>query len=218
MIQFSWPRLLLCVFALFEEDDHRGSDSQPQDLNYWLALRYTTAIATIQAASSISDDIPYVASHLRKSLVNATFLLLKIMSSPWRQFVDEATIRNCINQGWNMLKSCSLVDHDTMSRTCAVIEYLSNGLQIEDHSVTNTTLSVKSRLGANLIVDGVFRARDRFSQSIKDQRPLDYTQAAVQQSLLDSTIHQIPELLTGVDDGTSYVDWNAIFNDFAAGC
>ncbi|KAI9698898.1 MAG: hypothetical protein M1820_007319 [Bogoriella megaspora] len=214
LIHFSWPRLLLCVFGLFEQDGQRVS--QPQDLHHWLALGYATATTVLRTASSIGDEIPYIASHLRKCLINAVFLLLKIMSSSWHPFVDEATVWNCINQGWNMLKSCSLVDHDNMSRTCAVIEYLSNGPQTAEPTLANTTLSVRSRFGANLVLDAVFRARDRFSQSIRDQRPLDYTQAAVQETFLNSVIHQIPEVLPNLDVGASDVDWNAIFNDLCA--
>lgn len=100
-----------------------------------------------------------------------------------------------------------------MSRTCAVIEYLSNSPRSEESSQANTTLSVKSRFGANLIMDAVFRARDRFSQSVKDQRPPDYTQAAAQENLVNSVMNQMPAVISDFDVGASNLDWDAIFYD-----
>lgn len=216
-VSFLSCRLLLYVFAWLDQNPMRGEDIGRQELStYWLPLAYDTAVTIVHTASSIKEEIPYAMNHTRRCLFNALLLLLKLTHSSYQRLIDIDTVRNCINQGWTILRTCSLVAHDHMARVCAVIEYLSTNPIKQGSSQPDSQVSVTSRLGANLSVESVFRARDRFSKFVKDQRPSDYTEASVWESLLSA-----PEIIPSgsiwsADVDSGIVDWDAILRDLCS--
>lgn len=94
-----------------------------------------------------------------------------------------------------------------MSRVCAVIEYLSTNIELNGSYEAETFNTVKSRMAGSLGVDSILRARDRFSQAVKDQRGSDYTQAAAttQELVLESDMQQATTWM--IDEDPSNFDW-----------
>jgi hypothetical protein len=68
-------------------------------------------------------------------------------------------------------------------------------------------------MGANLAVDSVFRARDRFSQFVKDQRPADYTEAAASESLTTGLGSGFSGNMWPIEENSAIVDWDSLFQD-----
>lgn len=214
IINFLGCKLLLYSFVFVAKDPNNDDNVLQRELSiHWLPQAYLTATTLIQTASSVSEDISFSFIHIRRCLVNAIFFLIKLLHHTKHAFVDESTVQNCINQGWTILRSCSLKERDHMSRVCAVIEYLSNSESKQGASQSETFISIKSRMGANLSVDSVFRARDRFSEFVKGQRPADYTEAAASENLIVGPASGFPGTMWLSDDPSTIIDWDIFFDD-----
>jgi hypothetical protein len=213
-IDFLGSKLLLCTFALAADGLSLSGDSlQKESSSQWVIQAYLTATTLLGTAFSIRADVPFVPVHLRRCIVYAVFFLLKVTGRHQLRFIDECKARNSINQGWEMLKSCSMVENDNMSRTCAVIQYLSSGDYTQGQLQTQPSLCIRSRMGANLLVDAVFQARDRFSQSVKDQRPPDYTEAAAHEEQQAFFGNRFPGHMWSPQDDAAIVDWSTFFEN-----
>jgi hypothetical protein len=166
-----------------------------------------SAMKIIQIASTLSEDLPFTAN-LQSAVGYAVFFLLKLSVFPQFNFIDQTAARNSISQAWNLFRSGSTMESDYLSRACAIIEYLSksSGRLKNDGS----SMMVESRMAANLIYDAVWRARERFSEQIKEAKPPDYTSAELEnarQSALDFQFD--PSFLEGSESG-----WDDILRDF----
>ena len=213
-IDFLGCKLLLYTFALAAGGlSLDGEWLQKESSSHWLTQGYLTAITLLETASSIRADIPFVTVHLRWCLVNAVFFLIRLTGNHQPRFIDEFKAQNSINQGWDMLKSCSMVENDHMSRTCAVMQYLSKGDRTQGQLPTQHSLSIRSRMGANILVDSVFRARDRFSQSVRDQKPSDYTEAAAHEQLEASLGNGFPGHVWSPQFDAVTADWATFFEN-----
>ncbi|KAF2181399.1 hypothetical protein K469DRAFT_589916 [Zopfia rhizophila CBS 207.26] len=148
------------------------------DSHHWTEQAYIVASVLIQTACSMKEGFLFSTVHLQRWLANAIGFLLRLTIYPQDYQFDEVAIRNGINQGWELLRNCSLRENDHISRACAVIAYLSGescGMNpVQSHAIVRT----QAKMGANMFADMVTIARDRFSQHIKDQRPKDCTGAA----------------------------------------
>ncbi|KAJ5116724.1 Transcriptional regulatory protein LEU3 [Penicillium angulare] len=166
---------------------------------------YLTAMNLLQSALDLSAEQTYWTQHQLRNIVDAVYFLLKLGGASY-EFVDEAAAKNVIGQVWQLLRSRSQSEDDHASRVCSVIEYLSHKhWKREAHA----SVSVKSRMAGNLTIDSVWCARDRFSETVKAQRPIDYTSAA-----------GIEKSLEGLDDqswlsffGEGVGDWDSVFQN-----
>ncbi|CAL5867391.1 uncharacterized protein PFLUO_LOCUS1609 [Penicillium psychrofluorescens] len=173
-IFFLATKLQLYSFALTTEGLEAADDLlSSEKYHEFFAHAYLTAMSLLQSAIKSSAELPYWPEHQSRYILDAALFLLKLVECSY-EFVDEAAARNVISQIWQLFRSRSKVEDDRMSRFCAIIEYLSrNRLNKGSPSV-----KIRSRVASNLIIDSTWRACDRFSETVKAQRPADYTSAA----------------------------------------
>jgi hypothetical protein len=170
-----------------------------------LTKAYTSAMTLIQKACNSTTEVAFWTSNLQNSVAYAVAFLLKLSSSEY-QFVDQVATRNSISQAWALLHGWSDVKHDHLSRACAIIEYLSR----IDTSEKNLSMTVTSRMAANILYGAAWCAKERFSKSVRDSKPLDYTSAAeIEESYkFDFDFQLLPGNLGGE------YDWDFLFQDF----
>lgn len=211
-IHFLGCKLSLYIFALSADPAPPNSENvESEPRSQWLPPAYKSAVKCITLMSSFGDELVFTSIHLRRCLINAILFLLRVILYSAPPVADAATVRNCIHQGWDILRRCSLASNDHMSRVCAVIEYLSTSVEPHGSYEAETFSAVKSRMAGNLGVDSILRARDRFSQAVKDQRPVDYTQAATAQELVsESDIQQATTWLIDEDPSNFDFDWTGL--------
>lgn len=169
---FMGTKLQLYSFALAAASSESANTAQTRTETFTHA--YITAMTLIQSALESSAGLPYWTEHQLRHIVDAVFFLLKLLGSSY-EFVDKSAAGNTVGQVWQLLRSRSQAEDDHPSRVCSVIEYLTHN---RGHQENHPSVRVKSRMAGNLAVDSAWRARDRFSETVKAQRPLDYTLAA----------------------------------------
>ncbi|TAQ84353.1 hypothetical protein B7494_g7318 [Chlorociboria aeruginascens] len=147
-----------------------------------LAQACLSAVKIIQIACNSAAETLLWTSNDRASILYAVFFLIKLSTSPQHHFLDQITTRNSISQVWNLYHGSSHTKEDHASRVCAVIEFLSKKNETEGKK--GSSVNVESRMAANLLIDAVWRARERFSKGVRDSRPLDYTAAEGDMSYL----------------------------------
>lgn len=150
-----------------------------------LSQAYVTVMQLLKVAVSPDAGLIYWTAPCLSYIYFSVFFLLKLFKYPSHSFVDEVAARNIINQTWEQLKSCSTGEGDHMSRICAIIQFLGTGAESQVRS--GPQLLVKSRMGANIYRDAVWRAKKRFSLAVQEQHPEDYTTAEslLQNGLMD---------------------------------
>jgi hypothetical protein len=158
----------------------------------------------LQSALQSSAELPYWPEHQFKYIFDAVLFPLKLIDCSY-EFVDEAAARNVISQIWQLLRSQSKAEEDRMSRFCAVIEYLSRN-RSDDRC---PSVKVMSRVAGNLMIDAVWRARDRFSENVKANRPADYTSAAALERSLGPDTQASSSFLRDIGD------WDSFFESLA---
>ncbi len=206
-IFFLATKLHLYSFALTASAPESTANSS-QKREETLAVAYITAMNLLRCALDMSAELPYWTEHQLRNIVDAVFLLLKL-GVPSYEFVDEAAVRNTIGEVWQLLRSRSQVEDDHPSRVCSVIEYLSHNRWNRE---TQASVNVKARMAGNLTVDSAWCARDRFSETVKAQRPADYTSAAIiEKSLADFDGEPWLLFFGGVVD-----NWESFFGDMNA--
>ena len=182
-VAFWRNELQLCNFAFpghsFIPADGSGLNTERLEI---LARGSISAMNLIQAATSSSNNLATWTNVVRMGVGYAVFYLLKLTASPDLHVVDPIAARNCISQAWTFLHRGSEMEDDHFNRVCSIIEYLSknSGKARKD----DLALIVQSRMGANLLWDSAWRAKARFSQTVKDSKPDDYTSAAAVENLL----------------------------------
>lgn len=182
-LAFWRTEIQLCSFALPRKTFTTGDESI-SDISVFDALARGCLAATslIHAATSFPD--PHIAwtNVVRIAVGYAVFFLLKASSRPELRIVDPITARNSISEAWGFLHHGSEMEGDHFNRVCAIIEYLSK-TGGEDRK-GELALIVQSRMSANVLWDCAWRAKDRFSQSVKESKPEDYTTAAAVESII----------------------------------
>lgn len=204
-IFFLATKLQLYSFALtpagYEAADDTVSSKTDQE---FFAHAYLTAMSLLQSALRSSAELPYWPEHQSRYILDAVFFLLKLIECSY-DFVNEAAARNVISQIWQLLRSRSKAEDDHMSRFCAIIEYLSRNCS----NKRTPSLKIRSRVAGNLTIDSAWRARDRFSETVKAKRPADYTSAAALEKSMGSDVQSsLPDLR---DIG----DWDSFFDSLA---
>ncbi|KAJ5602119.1 Transcriptional regulatory protein LEU3 [Penicillium lagena] len=154
-----------------------ASASTPE--NETLARSYTAAISLLQHALKVSPQIKYCPFHTIRYITYAIFVLFKLMACTTpEEFTDETTSRNLIARTWELFRQASHDTTDHVSRMCDIIQYLSTTRWYDEES---PEVRVLSRGAANLVVEMIWRARRRFSFSVRQQKPKDYTLTAAEE-------------------------------------
>jgi hypothetical protein len=167
----------------------------------FFAHAYLTAMSLLQSALQSSAELPYWPEHQSRYILDAVLFLLKLIECSY-EFVDEAAARNVISQIWQLFCSRSKAEDDHMSRFCAIIEYLSRNRSNKERP----SVKIRSRVAGNLTIDSAWRARDRFSETVKAQRPADYTAAAALERSVGSDGQASLPLLRDIGDWDSFFE------------
>ncbi|KAF2728823.1 hypothetical protein EJ04DRAFT_448539 [Polyplosphaeria fusca] len=179
------------------------------DAQHWAEQAFLASSVIVQSACSMKDTMMYSTVYVQRWVANAVGYLLRLIIYPQSQQHDEVAIRNGINQGWELLKTCSIKENDHMSRVCAIISYLSGESMKKDPLQQHVVARTQSRMGANMFSDMVNIARGRWSQHLRDKRPHDCTGAAVEEQ--QNEVHISLEL----DDlfSSQFTDWDSFLQD-----
>lgn len=214
-IFFLATRLHLYAFALTDPAVTGADGSLTGGLHSeFLAHAYLAAMSLLQSAVDSAAELRYWSIYQGRGLVDAVFFLLKLVGGDY-EFVDTAGARDMIHKLWELLRGLSRVEDDHIARVCAIIEYLSHSRGNDKEQVS---LRVRLRMTANLIMDAVWRARDRFSQFVKAQRPVDYTSAAAVERAMTELDNKASLALGDEDNGTSFFEGlNSNMSDFGIG-
>ncbi|KAL1984930.1 hypothetical protein VTN96DRAFT_8589 [Rasamsonia emersonii] len=212
---FLATKLHLYTFAL-TDPAMTGADGSPTGglHSEFLVHAYLAAMSLLQSAVDSVAELRYWSIYRGRDLVDAVFFLLKLVGGDY-EFVDTTQARDMIHKIWELLRGLSRVEDDHIARVCAIIEYLSRS---RGNDKDQASLKVRSRMTANLIMDAVCRARDRFSQSVKAQRPKDYTSAAAVERAMTERNNQGSLALGDEDNWTSFFEGlNSNMSDFGMG-
>jgi len=196
-IYFLAAKLQLYSFALSDDADNPDRlDTKGNHLEF-LSDAFDTSMSLLQSGLHLAEELPYWPMHQKRYVVYAVFFLLRLIGR-FHGSVDEIAARNLIKQIWELFRqSCEAEDH--ISRACDIIEYLSCN---EINFGFSESSRVRSRMAANLSCEALWGARDRFSATVKAQRPADYTSAAATERLFLELEGQFPpqfvESLSGI--------------------
>ena len=175
-------RLELFSFTLTEDEaaPQTFSAASYTAATPYLAQMSSAAVNLINVVSQKLAGKPwsYMASLAVIYAVNVLVRFLKI-----KGYHDEVAIRSTISQTWNLLNAKSEFEHDSFSRMCKIIGYLSRTYLEHGDDSALTPASVTSRMAANVMFGNAWKAKSRFSQSVRDSRPRDYTAAAALEEL-----------------------------------
>jgi hypothetical protein len=207
--EIAFLRVQLQLYSFACGSNHSKSKS-PCDLSLqtskMLAQASLSALKMIQIACTIPDDVPLTAN-AHSAVAYAVFFLLKLSALPHHHLVDQAAAKNAISQGWNLLNGGSTMENDYLSRACTIIQYLSNNNERLERG--GISMMVESRMSENLTFDAVWRAKERFSETIKEAKPQDYTSAELESASLRALDFQFDPLL--LEDGE--YGWDCLLQD-----
>ncbi|KAF2267779.1 hypothetical protein CC78DRAFT_456593 [Lojkania enalia] len=226
-INFLGCKMILYGFGVTAYDSNseieglQGLSGYNNRLNshHWTEQAYITASMLIQTACTMKEGFLFSMIHLQRWLTCAILFLLRLIIFPQAHQFDEAAIRNGINQGWELLRKCSLRENDHMARACAVIAYLSSKSHSGDAKHNVPTVRTQAKMGTNLVEDMVAIARERFSQHIRDQMPHDCTSAAaVEQAIgtMEQAMGNPPNDILFDDPFSTHFteDWTTLLQNF----
>ncbi|KAH8883028.1 hypothetical protein GQ53DRAFT_830986 [Thozetella sp. PMI_491] len=182
---FLGSKLRLYTYALMRTSDRDSSEGirfraaagpAATDTSVYLARAYSAAmrIVEISAYDTTEQNMTMCnwatwTSFDLHHLVYATFFLLEITRN-WGMSSDNVATNNAIRQAWATFKGCVVAENDLFTRVCDIIEYATHG-RLQQSAVDSPDAMpqflVKSRMGANLIMDLVFRSRSRFDEGQK---------------------------------------------------
>ncbi|KAE9376216.1 hypothetical protein N431DRAFT_454779 [Stipitochalara longipes BDJ] len=164
------------------------------------------AIKLIDVASTVPREVALWNSNVRLSIGYAVFFLLALSTTSGYQPTNELSLRNSISQAWNLFRGSSTTEYDNEARQASIIEYMSR--RSKERRNEESTLIVESRMAANITYDIAWRAKERFSQSIRDARPSDYTTAAAIEEFFEMNLNfQLDITSLGGEDAS----WNSFF-------
>jgi hypothetical protein len=180
-VAMHWVKLQLYSFALTANDPYpEQSQSIRPDTTAWLVKASSSAISLIHLVNNRVTIKPW-PTIVGVSMKCAVNFLLILSIIPGHQ--DRTAARNSIGEAWRLLHSRSEFEHDSMSRMCKIVAYLSRIYNEQDQDSIPKVLSVRSRMAANFLYENVWRAKTRFSQHVHDSMPVDYTAAAALEDL-----------------------------------
>lgn len=153
-----------------------------------------TATLKLKAVSDAINIVDIASQHLnsmhnsqqvwpaivRASVVYATHILLRYNRSVPSE--GDSHVKNVICRAWLLLNAWSELEHDSWSRVCDIITYLSRDNEKCDGA---RTITVKARMAANITIESIWRARSRFGQDVLNERPQDYTATAAAKDLFE---------------------------------
>ncbi|KAJ5948237.1 Transcriptional regulatory protein LEU3 [Penicillium verhagenii] len=199
-IFFMATKLQLYSFTLTPAGLEAADDILSPDISReFFAHAYLTAMRLLQTALRSSAELPYWPEHQTRYILDAVLFLLKLIECSY-EFVDEAAARNVISQIWQLLRGRSKAEEDHMSRFCAIIEYLSRNCLKKKIP----WIKITSRVAGNLTIDSAWRARDRFSETVKAKRPADYTSAAALERSVEYDMQSSLQFLRDIGDWDSF--------------
>ncbi|KAK4949742.1 hypothetical protein LTR10_011584 [Elasticomyces elasticus] len=198
-------RMILYTFALSIPDNDTALTVESS--SHWLVQAFMTASDIIRTASSIQEQLFYAPSRIQKILINAVCYLLLMRCSHHRELVDGSMLLNGISQARQVVQTLSIAPGDFMARAVRFIDRLSKGGDIMDrNSDTGPFFTIKSRMGANLSLTSLLRART-FAKQAKVQ-----DQTTAQDALPGNDV-----LNMGLDEDLfASVNWDELFLDMAA--
>jgi hypothetical protein len=139
-----------------------------------------------------------------KMVINALCFLVLLKCSRHRDLVDYTALCNSISHGWECLRAFSVAPDDFQSRACSLLERLSKHSEAMMQEKPSAFLPIKSRMGANLTLSTMIRARE-------------CAKNAQNEVSLDSDKH-ITHILNSMDNEDLFdvVNWEELFLDMAA--
>ncbi|RFU35060.1 hypothetical protein B7463_g1298, partial [Scytalidium lignicola] len=195
-------RMVLYTFALTAETLQNDS-IQVEPPSHWLIQAYMISAAAIRTASSIRNQLIFTPTRLQKMIVNAVCFLLLLKCSRHYDLVDKSELSNGISQGWETVQGLSITTGDIMSRACLLIERLSQYSDtLEPQDKAKGLLLVKSRMGANISLSSILRAKE-FSKKTQDETVLNDEEESTD--------------VLNADDMSLFadLDWDVLFSDMA---
>lgn len=183
-------RLHLYAFVLTAQDYHHSRKSSKLEAatnnleeTPYLVQGSSTAVNLINLVANRASQKAWAAM-ARVAVLHALNFLLMLLTIP--SYRDQPALRTSISEAWRLLQSRSEFENDTFSRMCKLTAYLcrvyTEGTDGGQESAF-ATWSVKSKMAANVVFENIWRAKKRFSQSVHDARPVDYTAAAEMEDL-----------------------------------
>lgn len=126
------------------------------------------------------DHVSQASSDVRSAMTTSIFFLLKLSATAHLHPTLNPTLaKDSLRQAWSAFHRASLRKTDQYARICAILEYMS-GVGGQD-PLFQSSMTVESRMAANISYDTAWAARARFPKHVQDARPLDYTAAAESQ-------------------------------------
>jgi hypothetical protein len=131
-----------------------------------LLRAYNTAlnlIAVVADEDPKTDFIKYMPNIYCLMLHTAGLLIMKIINSSYARYVDIDRGRRSFHIVLRLVRNATLEDNDVPGRGGKIMAQLSTVHQSQaSHQEQEPRLSVKSRLGASVIHDGLWTWRDQF--------------------------------------------------------
>jgi hypothetical protein len=166
------------------------------------------ATRLLHLACYFPDEVKLCTLHLRFCVIYAVLFRLRISRTAHRQFIDETAAQNTISQTGAMLKKCSEVEGDSLTRVSAIIEYVSKVDWSKD-----APMPTRSRMSGNFVIDvlifGATRHKKQQQEAVITEEPE-----------FDGTdyLSQFPELtgtdLADHDPAVLESEFNALFWEY----
>lgn len=199
-IMFLGCRMVLYTFAL-TSDSLENKSSGIEFSSHWLIQCYMICIAAIKTASSIRKYLSFAPTRFQKVIVNSVCFLLLLKCSRSNELVEYSELCDGISKGWESIRHWTITSDDFMSRASRFIERLSKCSDTMDpQAKAEKLLLVKSRMGANVSLTTVLRAKEYLSKSRDQSVPQDREEAT--ESLDAGDANFFPD-----------IDWDLLFSD-----
>lgn len=152
-ISFCTCKIVLYIIAISAADNSgNGIDSIESDKrNQWIVQGCMSAIAMIQAASTIEEPFIKLPTRIYKTLAGSVSFLILLRCSKYYNLVDDSATSSAMRQGWELCRRFEIVQSDFITRTNYLMERLSiysETLSPEDK--TEELFSSKARMGFNV--------------------------------------------------------------------
>lgn len=189
-------RMILYTFAISSETAE--NDSSTNSISDWIVQCYMAAVNIIRMASGSQEELRYAPIRMQKMVINATCFFWLLQTSRHCHLVDENVLCDGMSQGRQILGNFSVDVCGLMSRACKLIDQVSKSSEADNRS--EAFLRVRSRMGANLALSAVLRARE--------------CRVTAQEG------NPVEDVVQGIDflsDDSVFadVDWERLFRDFA---
>lgn len=147
---------------------------------------------------------------MRFCVVYAVLFLLRISRSSHRHLIDETAAQNAISQTWAMLKKSSEVEGDSLTRVCAIIEYVSKADWSKD-----ATMPTRSRVGVNFVVNVLIPGTARHKKEAQETQIQNLDELGIDGG---DYLSQFPEWgdtdFAGHDPAVLEAEFQAVFGEY----